>query len=85
MSWTEKETGIFKLHNSDAVAKMWGKVKNRQGMTYEKMSRILRYYYKKGFMEKVKNATKTYRFVRTPGPGNSFDDSEEFSFDPEEK
>lgn len=43
LRWEEKETGVFRFVQSEAVAQMWGRKKNNPGMTYEKLSRAMRY------------------------------------------
>ena len=62
IQWISKADGTFRLVNSSAVAKLWGQRKNRQNMTYEKMSRALRYYYEKEILERVPNARLIYKF-----------------------
>lgn len=44
IKWENKPEGIFRVVQSNEVAKLWGsKKKNRSKMTYEKLSRSLRY------------------------------------------
>ncbi|KAL4225510.1 hypothetical protein ACF0H5_016199 [Mactra antiquata] len=43
LRWEEKETGVFRFVQSEAVAQMWGRKKNNPGMTYEKLSRAMRF------------------------------------------
>ncbi|CAB4003321.1 DNA-binding D-ETS-4-like isoform X3, partial [Paramuricea clavata] len=62
IKWISKREGIFQLVNSSGVAKLWGQRKNRKNMTYEKMSRALRYYYEKDILERVPNARLIYKF-----------------------
>ncbi|ESO91768.1 hypothetical protein LOTGIDRAFT_121836, partial [Lottia gigantea] len=46
IKWEDKSSGIFRIVKSSEVADLWGqKKKNKRIMTYEKMSRSLRYGY----------------------------------------
>ncbi|KAL3842256.1 hypothetical protein ACJMK2_020289 [Sinanodonta woodiana] len=48
--WENEAEGIFRVVRSEDVAKLWGqKKKNRTAMTYEKMSRSIRYSRKEGY------------------------------------
>ena len=55
ISWTRKEEGEFKIKRQEEVARRWGRLKQRAGMNYDKLSRALRYYYQKGIIKKVRN------------------------------
>ncbi|XP_064162326.1 SAM pointed domain-containing Ets transcription factor-like [Anguilla rostrata] len=50
--WLHKEKGIFKIEDSAHVARLWGLRKNRPAMNYDKLSRSIRQYYKKGIIRK---------------------------------
>ncbi|XP_020667556.3 ETS translocation variant 2 isoform X1 [Pogona vitticeps] len=54
----------FKLCDPHEVARRWGKRKNKPRMTYEKLSRGLRYYYHKNIIHKTSGQRYVYRFVR---------------------
>ena len=44
IEWISEKDGVFRVVNSAEVARLWGeKKKNKKEMTYEKMSRSLRY------------------------------------------
>ena len=51
------------LVDPDEVAKRWGSRKNRPAMSYDKLSRGLRYYYDKGILEKVAGRRFVYQFT----------------------
>uniref|UniRef100_A0A8C5WTW2 ETS domain-containing protein n=1 Tax=Laticauda laticaudata TaxID=8630 RepID=A0A8C5WTW2_LATLA len=53
----------FKLCDPHEVARRWGKRKNKPRMTYEKLSRGLRYYYHKNIIHKTSGQRYVYRFV----------------------
>ena len=46
--WLDRQRGVFKIEDSVRVAKLWGKRKNRPAMNYDKLSRSIRQYYRKG-------------------------------------
>ncbi|KAH3877465.1 hypothetical protein DPMN_001332 [Dreissena polymorpha] len=53
LRWEEKETGVFRFVQSEAVAQMWGRKKNNPGMTYEKLSRAMRFCRTAGYFAEV--------------------------------
>ena len=44
------------------MARLWGERKRKPGMNYEKLSRGLRYYYRRDIVRKSGGRTYTYRF-----------------------
>ncbi|XP_011664706.1 uncharacterized protein LOC582205 isoform X2 [Strongylocentrotus purpuratus] len=60
--WEDREAGVFRFVNSEAVANMWGRKKNNPQMTYEKLSRAMRYYYKREILERVDGRRLVYKF-----------------------
>lgn len=61
--WLDRKEGVFKIEDSQAVARLWGLRKNRPLMNYDKLSRSLRQYYKKGIMRKtVRSQRLVYQF-----------------------
>lgn len=55
--------GEFVMAEPEMVAKLWGERKNKPNMTYEKLSRALRYYKGGDILDKVKGKRFTYKFV----------------------
>ncbi|XP_068155655.1 DNA-binding protein D-ETS-4 isoform X1 [Drosophila tropicalis] len=61
--WIDRNKGIFKIEDSVRVAKLWGRRKNRPAMNYDKLSRSIRQYYKKGIMKKTERSQRlVYQF-----------------------
>ncbi|XP_076273925.1 DNA-binding protein Ets98B isoform X1 [Rhynchophorus ferrugineus] len=61
--WLDRTKGIFKIEDSVKVARLWGKRKNRPAMNYDKLSRSIRQYYKKGIMKKTERSQRlVYQF-----------------------
>ncbi|XP_071503221.1 SAM pointed domain-containing Ets transcription factor-like [Diadema antillarum] len=62
--WLDRNQGIFKIEDSVEVARLWGMRKNRPAMNYDKLSRSIRQYYKKGIMKKTEVSQRlVYQFV----------------------
>nr|XP_022288480.1 ETS homologous factor-like isoform X1 [Crassostrea virginica] len=53
LRWEDKETGVFRFVQSEAVAQMWGRKKNNTSMTYEKLSRAMRFCRSAGYFADV--------------------------------
>uniref|UniRef100_A0A3Q3K8Y9 E74-like factor 3 (ets domain transcription factor, epithelial-specific ) n=1 Tax=Monopterus albus TaxID=43700 RepID=A0A3Q3K8Y9_MONAL len=62
MKWEDRHEGVFKFLKSEAVAQMWGQKKKNSSMTYEKLSRAMRYYYKREILERVDGRRLVYKF-----------------------
>ncbi|NXC05135.1 ETV7 factor, partial [Orthonyx spaldingii] len=65
--WEDKEAKVFRVVNPNGLAQLWGNHKNRMNMTYEKMSRALRHYYKLNIIKKEPGQKLLFRFLKTPG------------------
>ncbi|XP_074164879.1 ETS-related transcription factor Elf-3 [Sminthopsis crassicaudata] len=62
MKWENRHEGVFKFLRSEAVAQLWGQKKKNNSMTYEKLSRAMRYYYKREILERVDGRRLVYKF-----------------------
>ncbi|KAM4617552.1 ETS homologous factor isoform 1-T2 [Discoglossus pictus] len=62
IKWENRSEGVFRFLKSEAVAQLWGKKKNNSSMTYEKLSRAMRYYYKREILERVDGRRLVYKF-----------------------
>ncbi|KFM02571.1 Transcription factor ETV7, partial [Aptenodytes forsteri] len=67
IKWEDKEAKVFRIVNPNGLAQLWGNHKNRMNMTYEKMSRALRHYYKLNIIKKEPGQKLLFRFLKTPG------------------
>lgn len=82
IAW-EGSFGEFRMVNPDEVARKWGEKKKKVNMTYDKLSRALRYYYDKLILTKTHGKRYTYKFhfkrivqqLRKPGSGAKRDPS----------
>lgn len=78
VSWISQEERSFKFVDSKQAARLWGQRKNKRNMTYEKMSRALRYYYDRQIMYHEEGQKLMYRFgdgARDDREQNELDES----------
>ncbi|XP_061570738.1 transcription factor ETV6 [Cololabis saira] len=64
--WEDPESKIFRITDPNGLARLWGNHKNRTNMTYEKISRALRHYYKLNIIRKEPGQRLLFRFMKTP-------------------
>ncbi|KAM7425125.1 purine-rich negative regulatory element binding [Porites harrisoni] len=64
ITWSNENRMEFKIKVPDEVAKRWGQFKRTRTMTYDKLSRALRFYYSKGIIQKVSSIEPS--IVTTP-------------------
>ncbi|KAG9329614.1 hypothetical protein JZ751_003465 [Albula glossodonta] len=62
MRWEDRREGVFKFLKSEAVAQLWGQKKRNSSMNYEKLSRAMRYYYKREILDRVDGRRLVYKF-----------------------
>ncbi|KAK8398018.1 hypothetical protein O3P69_003730 [Scylla paramamosain] len=60
--WLDRAGGVFRIMESDMVAQLWGMARKNQNMNYEKMSRGMRTYYKRGILFHIDGTKLIYRF-----------------------
>uniref|UniRef100_A0A8C7C259 ETS variant transcription factor 7 n=1 Tax=Neovison vison TaxID=452646 RepID=A0A8C7C259_NEOVI len=73
--WEDKNAKIFRVVDPNGLARLWGNHKNRVNMTYEKMSRALRHYYKLNIIKKEPGQKLLFRFLKTPSKVSQDEDS----------
>ncbi|XP_038142211.1 transcription factor ETV7 isoform X1 [Cyprinodon tularosa] len=64
--WEDPDTHVFRVVDPNGLARLWGNHKNRDNMTYEKMSRALRHYYKLNIIKKERGQKLLFRFLKLP-------------------
>jgi len=62
ITWVDEKRGVFMIKDTTAYAKLWGKIKQNNNMTYEKLSRAMRYSYKNDELRMVPEQRLTYKF-----------------------
>uniref|UniRef100_A0A8R1HMJ8 ETS domain-containing protein n=1 Tax=Caenorhabditis japonica TaxID=281687 RepID=A0A8R1HMJ8_CAEJA len=68
--WEDPIEGVFRIVESEKLARLWGARKNNEKMTYEKLSRAMRTYYEKQILVPVpKTGLYPKKLVYKFGPG----------------
>ncbi|KAJ2939833.1 hypothetical protein O0L34_g18027 [Tuta absoluta] len=62
IKWEDHTLGKFRFVKPDAVAKLWGELKQNENMTFEKFSRAMRYHYRQNVLVSVPTARLVYQF-----------------------
>ncbi|KAL8579154.1 hypothetical protein ACOMHN_010738 [Nucella lapillus] len=62
VQWKDVKSGVFKFVDTARVSVMWGQRKRKTDMTFEKLSRGIRHYYKRGLMERLSHTRLMYKF-----------------------
>lgn len=65
MKWEDEMEGVFRFVQSERMAHVWGDLKNNGNMNYEKLSRAMRHYYRRGILERVEGRRLVYKFTKT--------------------
>ncbi|XP_056128894.1 transcription factor ETV7 [Lampris incognitus] len=64
--WEDQQRLLFRVVDPNGLARLWGNHKSRANMTYEKMSRALRHYYKLNIIKKEPGQKLLFRFLKIP-------------------
>uniref|UniRef100_A0A3Q3WJ98 ETS variant transcription factor 7 n=1 Tax=Mola mola TaxID=94237 RepID=A0A3Q3WJ98_MOLML len=59
--WEDQDSLVFRVVDPNGLARLWGNHKHRENMTYEKMSRALRHYYKLNIIKKERGQKLLFR------------------------
>lgn len=62
IKWEDESQMVFRIVQAEKLAALWGLQKNRLGMTYEKLSRGMRYYYPNNIIAREPGRRLLYRF-----------------------
>ena len=63
IKWEDESQMVFRIVQAEKLAALWGLQKNRLGMTYEKLSRGMRYYYPNNIIAREPGRRLLYRLV----------------------
>ena len=63
VKWMRREKGLFRIQNPSKLSTLWGKYRDCPAMTYEKMSRAMRYYYRREILDQT-DTRMIYQFTQ---------------------
>lgn len=53
LEWEDARKGRFRILDSDTLARRWGDYRQKEAMNYDKMSRAMRFYYRRRILDKT--------------------------------
>ena len=62
VTWHNIENMEFRVNDSTKLGAFWGKEKDNETMNFDKLSRAIRFYYKKNVFQPVANKRLIYKF-----------------------
>ncbi|KAK3608527.1 hypothetical protein CHS0354_010384 [Potamilus streckersoni] len=62
VQWLDEKNGIFRFTDTAETSRLWGQLKKKTDMNFEKLSRGIRHYYKDGLMERMNGTRLVYKF-----------------------
>ena len=62
ISWVDVDNMEFRVNDTHKLGQMWGEEKENPTMNFDKLSRAIRFYYKKKVFQPVTNKRLIYKF-----------------------
>lgn len=62
IKWENEREGIFKFVDTAECSRLWGQMKKKEDMNFEKLSRGIRHYYRAGLMSRRAGIRLVYKF-----------------------
>lgn len=62
VKWENEHEGTFKFVDTNECSKLWGQMKKKEDMNFEKLSRGIRHYYRDGLMSRKDGIRLVYKF-----------------------
>ena len=60
--WSDRDTMEFRVNDTHKLGRLWGREKENPTMNFDKLSRAIRFYYRKKVFEPVTNKRLIYKF-----------------------